>query len=95
MPNEEEDHALVADEETLTEFALMAKTSADSKAFDNSLCSKTCKKNTDSLNKSTSDAVQNRNPSVTETEASPSTISSKPFIKFVKAAERPTEDKNR
>nr|GFA33142.1 hypothetical protein [Tanacetum cinerariifolium] len=30
MANEEEDHALVADEETPTEFALMAKTSADS-----------------------------------------------------------------
>nr|GFA67410.1 hypothetical protein [Tanacetum cinerariifolium] len=30
MANEEKDHALVADEETPTEFALMAKTSADS-----------------------------------------------------------------
>nr|GFA68112.1 hypothetical protein [Tanacetum cinerariifolium] len=30
MGNEEEDHALVADEETSTEFALIAKTSADS-----------------------------------------------------------------
>nr|GEZ48185.1 hypothetical protein [Tanacetum cinerariifolium] len=48
--NEEEDHALVADEETPTEFALIAKTSADSEVFDNSLCSKTCKKNTNSLN---------------------------------------------
>nr|GEX08705.1 hypothetical protein [Tanacetum cinerariifolium] len=104
MANEKEDHALVADEETPIEFALMAKTSADSEVFDNSLCSKTCKKITDSLNRflefaddtitdysrpspaieSTSDDVQNRNPSVTETEASPSTISSKPFIKFVK-----------
>nr|GEU34940.1 hypothetical protein [Tanacetum cinerariifolium] len=165
MENEEEDHALVADEETPTEFALMSKTSADSEVFDNSLCSKTYKKNTDSLNKllkkekegleskltgfqpaskdldsllesqrldknkeglgysdvppaqvysppkkdlswtglpefaddtvtdysrpspaieSTSDDVQNRNPSVTETEASPNIISSKPFIKFVK-----------
>nr|GEW82347.1 ubiquitin hydrolase [Tanacetum cinerariifolium] len=35
----------------------------------------------------------NRNSSVTKTEASPSTISPKPFIKFVKAADRPTEDK--
>nr|GEZ34626.1 ribonuclease H-like domain-containing protein [Tanacetum cinerariifolium] len=42
---------------------------------------------------SSSDDVQNRNPSVTKTEASHSTISSKPFIKFVKAANRPTEDK--
>nr|GEY70001.1 hypothetical protein [Tanacetum cinerariifolium] len=39
---------------------------------------------------STSDDVQNKNPSVTKTEASPSTISSKPFIKFVKPADRPT-----
>nr|GEU80347.1 hypothetical protein [Tanacetum cinerariifolium] len=36
---------------------------------------------------STSDDAQNRNPSVTETEASPSTISPKPFIKFMKAAD--------
>nr|GEZ24189.1 hypothetical protein [Tanacetum cinerariifolium] len=42
---------------------------------------------------STSDDVQNRNPYVTESKASPSTISSKPFIKFVKAADRPNEDK--
>nr|GEV38845.1 hypothetical protein [Tanacetum cinerariifolium] len=33
------------------------------------------------LQESTSDDAQNRNPSVTKTEASPSTISSKPFIK--------------
>nr|GEV95859.1 hypothetical protein [Tanacetum cinerariifolium] len=42
---------------------------------------------------SSSDDAQNRNPSVTKTEASHSTISSKPFIKFVKEADRPTEDK--
>nr|GEV60583.1 hypothetical protein [Tanacetum cinerariifolium] len=50
MANEEENHDLAADEEAPTEFALMAKTSAESEVFDNSLCSKTCKKNTDSLN---------------------------------------------
>nr|GEV30592.1 hypothetical protein [Tanacetum cinerariifolium] len=33
------------------------------------------------------DDAQNRNPSVTATEASPYTISPKPFIKFVKAAD--------
>nr|GEW85008.1 hypothetical protein [Tanacetum cinerariifolium] len=33
------------------------------------------------------DDAQNRNPSVTVTEASPCTISPKPFIKFVKAAD--------
>nr|GEU77970.1 hypothetical protein [Tanacetum cinerariifolium] len=191
MANDEENHALVADEEAPTEFALMAKTSAKSEVFDNSLCSKACKKNTGSLNiesranciesltnelklikkekegldsklagfqtaskdldsllesqrldknkeglgysavppphaqvyspskkdlswtglpefadytvtdysrpsptiECTSDDAQNRNPSVTETKASPSTILSKHFIKFVKAADKPTENK--
>nr|GEX44477.1 hypothetical protein [Tanacetum cinerariifolium] len=52
MANEEENHALVADEEAPTEFVLMAKSSSSSEneVFDNSLCSKSCKKNTDSLN---------------------------------------------
>nr|GEU75737.1 zinc finger, CCHC-type [Tanacetum cinerariifolium] len=50
MANDEEDHALVADEVAPTEFALMANTSAESKVFDNSLCLKDCKKNNDSLN---------------------------------------------
>nr|GFC08155.1 hypothetical protein [Tanacetum cinerariifolium] len=50
MANDEEVHALVADEENPTEFALMANTSTESKVFDNSLCSKDCKKNNDSLN---------------------------------------------
>nr|GEW88055.1 hypothetical protein [Tanacetum cinerariifolium] len=50
MENDEENHALVADEEAPTEFNLMAKTNAESEVFDNSLCSKPCKKNTDSLN---------------------------------------------
>nr|GEU65144.1 putative ribonuclease H-like domain-containing protein [Tanacetum cinerariifolium] len=40
MDNDEENHALIADEETPTEFALMAKTNAESEIFDNSLCSK-------------------------------------------------------
>nr|GEW79240.1 hypothetical protein [Tanacetum cinerariifolium] len=44
----EEDHALVADGETPTKFALMAN--IKNKVFDNSLCSKDYKKNTDSLN---------------------------------------------
>nr|GEW98129.1 ribonuclease H-like domain-containing protein [Tanacetum cinerariifolium] len=50
MANDEENHALVAKKEALTEFALMANTSAESKVFDNSLCFKDCKKNTNSLN---------------------------------------------
>nr|GFB62943.1 hypothetical protein [Tanacetum cinerariifolium] len=44
----EKDHALAADEETPTEFALMAN--IENKVFDNFFCSKDCKKNTDSLN---------------------------------------------
>nr|GFA83443.1 ribonuclease H-like domain-containing protein [Tanacetum cinerariifolium] len=50
MANKEENHALVADEEAPIEFALMAKSSSENKIFDNSLCSKACKKNTNSLN---------------------------------------------
>nr|GEY48365.1 ribonuclease H-like domain-containing protein [Tanacetum cinerariifolium] len=131
MENEEENHALVVDEEAPTEFALMAKSSSDNEVFDNSLCSKAYKKNNDSLNskiaelsdklsdtktnlyhyklglaqvearlvepspaiESNSDDFQNINPSVAETEASSSTILSKPAIKFVKSADRPTETK--
>nr|GFB83226.1 ribonuclease H-like domain-containing protein [Tanacetum cinerariifolium] len=44
----EEDHALVADREAPTEFALVAN--IENKVFENSLCSNECKKNTDSLN---------------------------------------------
>nr|GFD34755.1 hypothetical protein [Tanacetum cinerariifolium] len=44
----EEDHALVADGEAPTEFALMAN--IENKVFDTSHCSNDCKKNTDSLN---------------------------------------------
>nr|GFA58171.1 hypothetical protein [Tanacetum cinerariifolium] len=42
---------------------------------------------------STSDDAQNRNPSVTKTKASPSTISPKSFIKFIKANDSPTKSK--
>nr|GEU95536.1 retrovirus-related Pol polyprotein from transposon TNT 1-94 [Tanacetum cinerariifolium] len=80
MANDEENHALIADEETPIEFALMAKTNAESEVFHNSLYSKAYN-------------AQNRNPFVTETEASPSTISPKPFIKFVKANGSPTKSK--
>nr|GEZ75962.1 hypothetical protein [Tanacetum cinerariifolium] len=55
MANDEEDHALVADEVAPTEFALMANTSAESKVFDKSLCSKGCKKNNHSLNSKITD----------------------------------------
>nr|GFB14864.1 hypothetical protein [Tanacetum cinerariifolium] len=203
--NRLQNHALVADKEAPIDFSLMANTSAKSKVFDNSLCFKDCKKNTDSLNnldsllesqildknkeglgysdvppppaqiysspkkdmswtglpefrddtvtdysrpaptveiknkdglgysvvppppaqiysspkkalswtgllefandtvtdysrpsptmESTSGDDQNINPSVSETEASPSAITPKPFIKFVKASDSPTESK--
>nr|GFA94445.1 hypothetical protein [Tanacetum cinerariifolium] len=55
MANDEEDHALVADEVAPIEFALMANTSAKSKVIDNSLCSKDCKKNNDNLNSKITD----------------------------------------
>nr|GEU69266.1 hypothetical protein [Tanacetum cinerariifolium] len=42
---------------------------------------------------STLDDLQNKNPSVTETGASDSTILSKPTTKFLKAVNRPTENK--
>nr|GEX65349.1 retrovirus-related Pol polyprotein from transposon TNT 1-94 [Tanacetum cinerariifolium] len=42
MENDEKYHALVADELAPIEFALMANTSAESKVFNNSLCSKDC-----------------------------------------------------
>nr|GEU63852.1 putative ribonuclease H-like domain-containing protein [Tanacetum cinerariifolium] len=52
MANEEENHALVADDEVLTEFALMAKShsSLDNEVYDDSYCSKSCRKNTENLN---------------------------------------------
>nr|GEW39467.1 hypothetical protein [Tanacetum cinerariifolium] len=42
---------------------------------------------------STSNDLQNKNPSVIEIGASPSNIVSKPFIKFVKETDSPTENK--
>nr|GEY93398.1 hypothetical protein [Tanacetum cinerariifolium] len=53
VAGEGEDHALVVDGETPTEFALMANT--ESKVFYDSLCSNDCKKNTDSLNNNLKD----------------------------------------
>nr|GEU83489.1 hypothetical protein [Tanacetum cinerariifolium] len=92
MENEEKDHALVADEEAPTEFALMAKTNADSETGIPEFANDTVTdyNRPSPAIESTFDDAQNRNPFVPETEASPSTISSKPFIKFVKAADPPT-----
>nr|GEW16366.1 putative ribonuclease H-like domain-containing protein [Tanacetum cinerariifolium] len=48
----EENHALVADDEVPTEFTLMAKSSSslENKVYDDSYCSKSCRKNTENLN---------------------------------------------
>nr|GEY89123.1 hypothetical protein [Tanacetum cinerariifolium] len=95
MANDEENHALIADEETPTKFALMAKTSAESEIGLPEFKDDTITNYSRPLPtiESTSDNSQNRNPYVTETEASPSTISPKPFIKFVKATDRSIETK--
>nr|GEZ91187.1 hypothetical protein [Tanacetum cinerariifolium] len=52
MANEEENHALIANDEVLIEFTLMAKSSSSSKnkVYDDSYCSKSCRKNTKNLN---------------------------------------------
>nr|GEW43331.1 ribonuclease H-like domain-containing protein [Tanacetum cinerariifolium] len=67
MANEEENHALVADEEALTKFALMAKSSSSSEneVFYNFLCSKSCKKNTDSHNTKITELSKKLNDSKT------------------------------
>ncbi|GJX38258.1 ribonuclease H-like domain-containing protein [Tanacetum coccineum] len=53
MADEDENHALVANEEEVPiEYALMAKSSSssDNEVYDDSYCSKSCKKNTKNLN---------------------------------------------
>nr|GEV95502.1 hypothetical protein [Tanacetum cinerariifolium] len=52
MANEEENHALVADDEVPTEFALIAKSSSNSEneVYDDSYYFKSCRKNTENLN---------------------------------------------
>nr|GEW09685.1 hypothetical protein [Tanacetum cinerariifolium] len=52
MGNEEENHALVADDEVPTNFSLMAKSSSssDNEVYDDSYFSKSCRKNTEDLN---------------------------------------------
>nr|GFB81577.1 hypothetical protein [Tanacetum cinerariifolium] len=52
MANEEENHALVADDEVLTEFALLSKSSSslENEVYDDSYCSKSYRKNTENLN---------------------------------------------
>nr|GEZ41605.1 hypothetical protein [Tanacetum cinerariifolium] len=99
MANDGEDHALVADEEAPTKFTLMANTNTESKDLswtgllefpDDTI---TDYSRPSPTMESTSGDDQNKNPSVSETEASPSAVTPKPFIKFVKASDSPTESK--
>nr|GFA02452.1 hypothetical protein [Tanacetum cinerariifolium] len=78
MSNDEEDHALDLSWTRLPEFA-------DDTVTDYSRPSPTME--------STSGDDQNINSSVPETDASPSTIISKPFIKFVKPNDNPSKSK--
>nr|GFC27488.1 hypothetical protein [Tanacetum cinerariifolium] len=105
MANKRENHALVADEEAPTEFALMDNT--ESKVFDNPLCSNECKKNTDKFVDdtvtdysrpsptvaSTSAEGQNKDSSTSENVASPNPP--KPFVKFVKPKDNQPESKTK
>nr|GFB47813.1 hypothetical protein [Tanacetum cinerariifolium] len=120
MANDEENHVLVANKEALTEFALMANTSAESKEglrystvphppaqiysspkkdlswtglpeFKDDTVTDYSRP-TPTVESSPEDA-QNRNPSVTETEASPTAISPKSFIQFVKANDSTSNSK--
>ncbi|GJV83354.1 putative ribonuclease H-like domain-containing protein [Tanacetum coccineum] len=53
MAEKDENHALVSDEEEVpTKYALMAKSSSssDNEVYDDSFCSKSCRKNTENLN---------------------------------------------
>ncbi|GJY21049.1 ribonuclease H-like domain-containing protein [Tanacetum coccineum] len=70
MANKDENHALVADDVVLTEFALMAmsssSSSSDNEVYDDSYCSKSCRKNTENLN--TKINKLNEEPSDCETD---------------------------
>nr|GEV77448.1 hypothetical protein [Tanacetum cinerariifolium] len=130
MDNEEENHALVADDEAPTEFALMAKSSSNfeneevrdlirtKRVLDTMLFPPPAQvyspskkdmswtrlpefaddtitdysRPSSSIESNTSD-LQNSNSSVSEHVESSESISSKPMIKFVKAADSPTDIK--
>nr|GEY55983.1 hypothetical protein [Tanacetum cinerariifolium] len=82
MANDEENHALVADKEAPIEFALMANTSAESKDM-----------SWTGLPEFKEDTVIDYSRPKPTVETSPSTISPKSFIKFVKANDNPTNSK--
>nr|GEZ47567.1 hypothetical protein [Tanacetum cinerariifolium] len=98
MANEEENHALIADDEALTKFALMAKSSS---SFENEDLSwielpefvddtvTDYSRHTPSIDSSKSNIIdlQNSNSFVFEHGESSSSIMSKPMIKFAKVAD--------
>nr|GEU57987.1 hypothetical protein [Tanacetum cinerariifolium] len=97
MANDEEDHALVADEEAPTKFALMANTSTESKDLSWTGLPE-CKDDTvtdcsrpEPTVESFPDDDKKRNPSVSKTVASP--IIPKLFVKFVKSSDSQSKSK--
>nr|GEX85634.1 hypothetical protein [Tanacetum cinerariifolium] len=97
MRADKEDHALVANEEAPTEFALMANTSTESKDLSWTGLPE-CKDDTvtnysrpEPTVESSPNDDKKRNPSVSETVLSP-TIP-KPFVKFVKASNSQSKSK--
>nr|GFA47167.1 ribonuclease H-like domain-containing protein [Tanacetum cinerariifolium] len=83
MANEEENHSLVADDEALTEFSLMAKSSSRLPEFANDTITDYSMPSP-SIESNTSD-LQNSNSSIFERGESSESIMSKPMIKVVKA----------
>nr|GEV55179.1 hypothetical protein [Tanacetum cinerariifolium] len=96
MENEEENHALVADEEAPTEFSLMTKTSADSEdmswirlpEFVNDTITDYTRPSP--IVESNLNDLQNNSSSASENGESTGSILSKPKIKFVRPADSPT-----
>nr|GFB24144.1 hypothetical protein [Tanacetum cinerariifolium] len=97
MENDEEDHALVADEVASTKFTLMANTSAASKDLSWTGLSEFADDTVTDYSrlsptvKSTSGDDQNRIPFVSENVASP--ITPKPFINFMKLKDTQSKSK--
>nr|GEW37164.1 hypothetical protein [Tanacetum cinerariifolium] len=92
MANKEEDHAFVAEQEALTEFALMAKSSSENKTGLPEFADDTItdySRPSPSIESNSSD-IQNIDSSVSENGESSESFMSKPMIRFVKAADSPT-----
>nr|GEV22831.1 hypothetical protein [Tanacetum cinerariifolium] len=92
MANEEEDHALVADEEAHIEFVLMAKTSAESETglpeFADDIITDYTRPSPNV--ESNPNDLQNSSSFASENGESTGGILSKPEIKFVRPADSPT-----